>query len=59
MAHPCEPAGCSGFGLGSRRRSGYEQQGLSDHAGGSGPWTSGGRATKESKEHCEPQKERM
>lgn len=39
MAHPYEPKGCSGFGLRSRRRNGYGSQGLSDHAGESGPLT--------------------
>lgn len=40
MAHLCEPTGCVGFGLESRRRNGYGSQGLSDHAAESGPWTS-------------------
>lgn len=47
MAHFCEPVGCSAFDLGSRRRNGYGSQGLSDHAGESGPWTGEGGKKKE------------
>lgn len=41
MAHLSGPMGCSGLGLGSRRRNGYVSQGLSDHLAESGPWPCG------------------
>lgn len=46
-ALPCEPAGGSGFGLRSRRRSGCGPQGRSDHAGESDPWTCEGSDKRE------------
>lgn len=49
MAHPCVLAGCSAFGLGSRRRNGYGPQGLSIHAEESGPWTNEGGEKKQNK----------
>lgn len=39
MAHLYELMGCSGFGLGSRRRNDCGAQVLSDHNAESGPWT--------------------
>lgn len=50
-AHLSGPMGCSGLGLGSRRRNGYVLRGLSDHLAESGPWPCG--CKKEGQQRCQ------